>query len=465
MTNKTLVGNNKTNGGIYNMKKAILKQGLNERFGLEKFGELNMKKAEIWTKAEIMKIKEIMKMDKIGPYISQAIWDNELELKEIPHLVAYINAKRGFMYSIKGKTYRIAIPSDREITEGVLNSENAKLLKLAMTYYEWEDLMPVTIEDEKNKKELWEKFVYIKNSIGYAISARLFSKKFAEKYKMNFTGMTGVALTGNVEIDYCEIPKEMAKKLSINHMDRILVIRHPFQNIMVSLKVRNFTLDNTIRVNSLVFKWLGGDHDGDKINVIPVKNLFDNNEEFFDCVIGEFDSECFNISPSNILKQLDNPLYENIEVPTEEHKGFRTTTTMDMIEESKKSEKFCGTVTEQDYIDNQYSTVLNMRTVKEGTAFAGAFCNWLMEVCHLHGELDERVARRMCDLIQQTALDSKHNSATGKGYTGEVWFKITELRRTCKGLDRESIKERLIKILEGESELTDENVNYDEVLD
>ncbi|MFR4518425.1 MAG: hypothetical protein ACLT40_00500 [Fusobacterium sp.] len=448
------------------MNKITIKQGLDSRKGISKFGELTIARKEVWTKAEILKLKEILYKDKLGKYISQAIWDNELDIKEIPNLIKYMNSKRAFMYEIEGKMYRIAIPSDREIVEGRLNDMNAKLMKMAITFYDWEDLLPVNKEDEKRKADLWDRFVHLKNMITQKISARLFSKKFEEKYKMFFEGITGVALPGNVKLDECMLPANYAKKLGIKIGDYVTIQRHPMQNIMATLKVVGFTYDNTVRINSLVFVWLGGDHDGDKVQFIPLKKLYEDNKDFFDVSEEEFLQDCMKLLPSNIIKEKDNnPLYKGIKVPTEDNSGFKAYTTIELLEKSEKSSKFINKVTETDYIDNQYSTVLNMRTVKEGTAFAGGFCNWLMEICKLHGELDERIARHICDLVQQKALDSKHNSATGQGYKAEVWYKITELRFNAKGLDRDAIKARLEKILDGEVVISDKGVNYDEILD
>ena len=44
---------------------------------------------------------------------------------------------------------------------------------------------------------------------------------------------------------------------------------------------------------------LGGDFDGDKIQVIPVKEIYTLNNKYFDCTIMDFISEMESLMPNN----------------------------------------------------------------------------------------------------------------------------------------------------------------------
>ena len=120
-------------------------------------------------------------------------------------------------------------------------------------------------------------------------------------------------------------------------------------------------------------------------------------------------------------------------------------TMLDMLHESKKSMKYAGKINEQDYLDNQASTVLNMRTVKEGTAFAGAFANWIFEKARVHG-YDLVLARHLGDLIQQEALDSKHTTG-GKGFMDSQWYKLVSLKNSCYRDNYDEILKKIEQIM------------------
>ena len=131
-----------------------------------------------------------------------------------------------------------------------------------------------------------------------------------------------------------------------------------------------------------------------------------------------------------------------------------------MLQASKKSMKYAKEVKGEDYIDNQSSTVLNMRTVKEGTAFAGGFANWLFEISRNNG-LDLITARKIGDLIQQESLDSKHTIG-GNGFADSKWFKIVNLRKTSYKKCIKEIEEEIKSILNEKEESPVINQDYNE---
>lgn len=130
---------------------------------------------------------------------------------------------------------------------------------------------------------------------------------------------------------------------------------------------------------------------------------------------------------------------------------------MEMLQESKKSVKFLTKRNEEEILQNQLETVLNMRTVKEGTAFAGSFANWLFEIAR-NNHLNLTMARKLGDLIQQKALDSKHVTG-GDGFRDSEWYKIVELKQTDYKSSPEKIEEKIKKILAGEKINKIENYN------
>lgn len=122
-------------------------------------------------------------------------------------------------------------------------------------------------------------------------------------------------------------------------------------------------------------------------------------------------------------------------------------TLLQFIKESAKSEKYYKEA--PDYLEEQTNNILGMRTVKEGTAFAGAFCNWIMEVASVN-DMDLVSARNISNNFQREALDSK--STEGGLFSETAWFKIIQLKKSVSANDStDDIERKIIAILNGES--------------
>lgn len=127
---------------------------------------------------------------------------------------------------------------------------------------------------------------------------------------------------------------------------------------------------------------------------------------------------------------------------------------IDMIEESSKSKKYSTGVDLPDYLDNYLENIKNMLTVKEGTALAGGFCNWIMEVARNYN-LDMVTARAISNRLQRVALDSKHTSGISN-FMELPWAKLATLRNDIdKNTNRETIRDIIDSII------NEEDVDYD----
>lgn len=416
----------------------------------------NWKKYEVLSEEEVAKIVELTNHEIVGNLVKSMIWDNELEIPEIKELIDLLNLKRLFKYNIDGEDYAIILPSKRNITEGRLNHMNNMLLKCGIAYCEYKNA------PEDMKKDLLTKFMNTRHKLMLAIESNIFSKNFKEMYRMKFEGVSGVCLTGNVSINGIMIPKWYAKKHNIEIGDLVIVYRDPVQNMILALKVEGFT-ENEMRVHSQVFTWLNGDHDGDKIQAIPLKVFLEVNKEFID---NEQDiiNEVIDLLPSNLLNKEKFPnMLSNANMEFIETEEIETPSSMlDMLHQSEKSMKYADKIVEQDYLDNQASTVLNMRTVKEGTAFAGSFANWIFDsVKNADGDLE--LARHLGDMFQQEALDSKHTTG-GKGFMDSEWYKIVSLRYSCYRDSYNIIEDKIKAILENPDTAV-ENDDYNDDFD
>lgn len=418
---------------------------------------LNLRDHEWWETDEIDRIiglidgtKSNMTKDErsFQRILRNALWNNELELDTASQLVKFINNKRVLDIGDSMVIIPRCLVSE-ENADKMLCDFNIRLLNIAITYRKIE-IGTKSGMDVFELNELKDRFYGQLNALKFRISAGIFSKDFKKMYQMKFNGYTSVALTDFLDLDEVYIPNWYAKKHKIRIGDTCLMFRHPIQNIFIAVKVAGFTGDGTIRVNSLVFTWLGGDHDGDKVEIVPVKVLIKDNEEFFgDGRKEAFLEEIERLLPSNICK--DAELSELIPgEPTEEDYELEIYSLEEMLDASEKSQKYVDEIDTNSYLENQKGTVLNMRTVKDGTGIAGFFCNNLMETTELAGE-DLITARNICNIIQQAALDSKHDAATGKGYEATVWAKIATLFNNTYGLKQlteQGIVEKLIDIME-----------------
>lgn len=422
---------------------SMLVQNLRTIKGLrkEQVKELGtFKNYEVLTEEDISSLVELTMDENIGVYISGLLYDNVLEIPEIASLIDLLNLKRLFKYSLDGEDYYLVLPSKREITSGVLNHMNSMLIKVAKAYYEYAK------SDIEEKDDRYAMFMNLRHKLVLMIESEVFSKDFKKLYRMKFKGITGVCLTGNVSINGIQIPLWYAKKYGIQIGDIGIVFRDPVQNLIIALQVEGFT-ENEIRVHSKVFVLLGGDHDGDKCQFIPLKSFLKENVEYTGRYTLNIVEEVHKLLPSNIFTDDSKflPMFEHMDYNFTKQEFSTPHTMLDMLHESKKSMKYAGTINEQDYLDNQASTVLNMRTVKEGTAFAGAFANWIFEKARVHG-YDLVLARHLGDLIQQEALDSKHTTG-GKGFMDSQWYKLVSLKNSCYRDNYDEILKKIEQIM------------------
>lgn len=417
----------------------------------EKVRELGtFKMYEVLTEADIVDLERLSADEHIGMYIKSMLMDNVLEVPEIREIVNALNSKRIFRYFLDGEKYFLVLSQKRELTDGKLNHMNAALLKAARNYFEYEKA------PAEEKEERLNRFISSRNSLMLMIEKQIFSKSFKTMYKMEFHGVSGVALTGNCQLDEIEIPEWYAKKHGIKIGDVGIIYRDPVQNLFFTVIVKGFT-KNEIRVNSQMFTWLGGDHDGDKCQFLPLSKLIEDNLDYISTSdIDNIIREALRLLPSRMqydgqFSYLIDPEAMKEVVVSEELDTPHSM--LEMLESSSKSMKYAEAIEEESYVENQAGTILNMRTVKEGTAFAGAFANWIFDKARNHG-LDLTVARHLGNLIQQEALDSKHTTG-GKGYQDAKWYKITELQYKC---NKDSFEEIMKKI---EAIMNDEEVKED----
>ena len=446
-----------TKGEIWTPNENVNGQNF-DRLTEENDDFLNLMDHEWWESEEIDRIiglldgsKPNMNYDekKFQKALRDALWNNELNIDAAGKLVKFINNKR--VLDIGDSMViipRCDVQEDRR--ETILSDLHIRLLNIAISYRKIEKATTAGI-DHTEIDNMKDKFYGQLNALKFRISAGLFSKDFKKMYRMTFNGYTSVALTAFLDLDEVYIPHWYAKKHGIKKGDIVLMFRHPIQNIFVAVRVAGFTGDGTIRVNSLVFTWLGGDHDGDKVEIVPVKTLIEDNIEFF----GEGRKEGFladveRLFPSNICK--DAELSHLIPgEPTDEDYELEIYSLEDMLDASEKSQKYIGEVEAESYLENQQGTVLNMRTVKDGTGIAGFFCNNFMEAADLAGE-NLVICRNICNIVQQSALDSKHDATTGKGYEATPWAQIAGLFNNTyalKQLTVQGIIDKLVDIMEG----------------
>lgn len=400
----------------------------------------SFKNYEVLTEEDISSLVELTMDENIGIYISGLLYDNVLEIPEIASLIDLLNLKRLFKYNLDGEDYYLVLPSKREITSGVLNHMNSMLIKVAKAYYEYAKC------DIEEKDDRYAMFMNLRHKLILMIESEVFSKDFKKLYRMKFKGITGVCLTGNVSINGIKIPLWYAKKHGIQIGDIGIVFRDPVQNLIIALQVEGFT-ENEIRVHSKVFVLLGGDHDGDKCQFIPLKSFLKENVNYTGRYTLSIVEEVHKLLPSNIFTDDSKfyPMFGHMDYDFTKQEFNTPHTMLDMLHESKKSMKYAGKINEQDYLDNQASTILNMRTVKEGTAFAGAFANWIFEKARVHG-YDLVLARHLGDLIQQEALDSKHTTG-GKGFMDSQWYKLVSLKNSCYRDNYDEILKKIEQII------------------
>lgn len=407
--------------------KRYLYQNIENLVGMnkEQVAELKLAKEEFWSTGEIAMINNLLYENKeIGNAIRDLLWNGENDIPAIVDLIRFINSKRAFKFNWNGEVRTIGIP---KIEVGdTLNAFSRILLNIAITYVSWK-----SCNNEEDKKSLWEKFLNLTNSLRIDIAKRFLSKNFKEKYQFKMIGYSSVALPGHLGIDEVALPEHYCIKNNINIGDLCIVKRDPVQNIFLALRVAKMHYANIIRVNPRTIQLIDGDFDGDNIACIPLKSVVRHNKKFF------YNGEIFNEELYNQIKEEVNQLLpskimanESLNNLTREYvDGFidvekvEITKIKDILNASKKSKKYLSDL--PDYMQSHIETVKNMITVKEGTATAGSFCNWIME-CSRNAGLDMVTARALSNRLQRVALDSKHEGGKGS-YKDLPWYKLATL--------------------------------------
>lgn len=407
--------------------KRYLYQNIENLVGMnkEQVAELKLAKEEFWSTGEIAMINNLLYENKeIGNAIRDLLWNGENDIPAIVDLIRFINSKRAFKFNWNGEVRTIGIP---KIEVGdTLNAFSRILLNIAITYVSWK-----SCNNEEDKKSLWEKFLNLTNSLRIDIAKRFLSKNFKEKYQFKMIGYSSVALPGHLRIDEVALPEHYCIKNNINIGDLCIVKRDPVQNIFLALRVAKMHYANIIRVNPRTIQLIDGDFDGDNIACIPLKSVVRHNKKFF------YNGEIFNEELYNQIKEEVNQLLpskimanESLNNLTREYvDGFidvekvEITKIKDILNASKKSKKYLSDL--PDYMQSHIETVKNMITVKEGTATAGSFCNWIME-CSRNAGLDMVTARALSNRLQRVALDSKHEGGKGS-YKDLPWYKLATL--------------------------------------
>lgn len=181
-------------------------------------------------------------------------------------------------------------------------SFSRRLGELAEIYYKIQ-----TLEDKEAKKKGFENFYTKLYVLRLEIAKRLFSKRFSRKYLFHFEGISGVALTHSRGIDEILVPEWSGLKIG----DYAMVTRDPIQNIVVVCKVVGFT-PNQIRVSpEMLDRYLAGDCDGDKIQIISLEDIYNMNSQYFRRTYEEFYAECMKLIPGDNFGYTDM-LNENI---------------------------------------------------------------------------------------------------------------------------------------------------------
>lgn len=286
--------------------KKFLFQNIENLIGLNETQtkELNLAKEQFWSGSEIKGINNLLYQNKeLGSAIRELLWNNINENQAVEELINFINAKRAFKFNLDGEVRTIAIPY-MENNSGVLNSFNRALLNIALTFLNWK-----TETNEETKKEQWDKFLNLYNSLRINIAKRFLSKDFKEKYQLRFVGYSSVALPGHLGIDEVALPEHYCLKNNIKIGDLCIVKRDPVQNIFLCLRVAKMHYANVIRVNPRTIQLVDGDFDGDNIAVVPVKSLikfnkfyFYENEELKIELVNQIKGELIRLLPSNIMK-------------------------------------------------------------------------------------------------------------------------------------------------------------------
>lgn len=276
-------------------------QNLNNLIGIteEKKNEYvrvfgNPSRKEVLTIDDVVKISKLMNHEKIGRMLKDVLWNNSIIPGLLHNLIVLINQKRFFIFhDLKGEKRFIILPY-KESDNTSLEYRSNLLLQAGIAYTKYVD------SNEEDKMNLWKQFVGYVERIKIDIAKDVFSKNFKDLYKMKFRGISGVCLTSNLTEDFIELPKWYADKHKLKLGDLVIVTRDPVQNIFLTAKIGGLTRNET-RVNSNMFTWLGGDHDGDKVQFIPVDKFIEENKEFIDDPL-KLKEELLNLLPTSFIQ-------------------------------------------------------------------------------------------------------------------------------------------------------------------
>lgn len=436
--------------------KNYLYQAVEEIKGIEKSvvqNDLKIKDSEVWKPNELKGINNILSSEK-GGAVRELLWEGKDECPEIQDLIDLINHKRCLVMKTDEGIKRIAIPSFEP--DDKLNAMSRKLLSIALTHLQYKG---ATKEEEK--EELLGHLNRNWDTLIMDIAKVFLSKNFKKNYKFKFTGFTSIALTGHLSPDGVAIPKSFAEKFHVKIGDLCIVKRDPLQNIFITLKVEKFHEERVVRINPQTFLLTDGDFDGDQVSVIPVNNLIRENKEYIGSQGAQVRKELGRLLPSVIMNNarynvLTREYQDDFNAVTEPVRTYE-----EIFNASKKSKEFSKGKSElPNYLDNHLENVRNMLTVQEGTAIAGGFCNWVMEVARNYG-LDMVVARGLSNRLQRVALDSKHTTGIAN-YKELAWCQLAELKkRRTKYQTVEEIELIIDQIIDGEVQANDQEFEDD----
>lgn len=403
----------------------FIKQSSELGVSIERLKEMNYLKSEWLTPEEIKTLNTIYQDRRIKKYL----WSDDEDIKAqleadegLQNFIRIMNHKRFFIAEINGEKRFFGVPREEAPIHG-LSFTTFILINMALSYY----------KNDLNKLE--ENY----NALKKEINRQLLSKKFKLLYQFEFKGVTTVATPAFIGIDEVIVPIEAKKIFKIG--DICLVKRDPVQNIFISCKVVGYSKHKVIRVNHRTIELLDGDFDGDLISVIQL------DEKYIE--------EAKNIMPSKLEANFSELYSYDISEGTEAYIN-----NLEELLDTKKNKKFLEMEdNKKEFIDSYFNTVLAMRTVKEGTAEAGTFCNWIAEASR-NLTYEERItARAIGNKIQRIALDAKHS--TGGNYKSAKWYKISQLRNK-KFVTPEDIE----NIIEAKEEVENEaSVDIDDILE
>lgn len=231
-----------------------------------------------WTDKDMVDFSRMFSNRDFGKYLRENLYDYDIAKvnTNLAKIIELAHSKRFISFiSDTGERKYFGIPSNEQKEDGRLNSLHHKLMKSAMVYDSY-----ASCEDEKTKKRHYEHFMNLLGQMKILMISRVFSKEIKSLYKLIVKGIKGVALTGNVSLNGVALPKEYCDKLSLKIGDKVLVIRHPVQNLIICCTLERYTKDNTVRCHHRTIELLDGDFDGDELGFIPVNSILNQMKDY-----------------------------------------------------------------------------------------------------------------------------------------------------------------------------------------